>query len=300
MKKPYSDSLLWLCAVIVAAILCAGARLWQLHSAFEGDLRLPVPAAPATIVLLALLLVSAVVLALLAHRQPVSPVLKDRSHCSLWAVGNNLFLVGVFLAAFLSLFAAPLFFISGMRMREAYQAALELARYRGDMIPGGNNGLLTLATAVTSALSFVALLVVGRSAQKGVKKGRLAILLPVINSCLWLMEFYRSHAANPVRWEYAILLLAIVAGILLYLDWAGLYAGVFAPRRALWLAGMTVVLSVTALLGDWTLGSALLLTSQTAAALALLWCTPHNLRYPPELPEEEAQAEEKLEEDTHE
>lgn len=299
MKRSYSDSLLWMGIVIAAAVLCAGARFWQLRSAFEGDLHLSVPAAPATIVLLALFLVSAAVLALLAHRQPVSPALKEHSHRSLWAVNNNLFLVGVFLAAFLSLFAAPLFFISGMEMREVYQAALETARYRGDMIPGGNNGLLTLATAVTSALSFIALLVVGRSAQKGVAKGRLAILLPVINSCLWLMEFYRSHVANPVRWDYSILLLAIVAGILLYLDWAGLYAGVFAPRRALWLAGMTVILSATALVGDWSAGSALLLTSQAAAALALLWCAPHNLRYPPEL-SEEAPAEEKLEEDTHE
>ena len=63
---------------------------------------------------------------------------------------------------------------------------------------------------------------------------------------------------------------------------------------------MTVVLSLTALMGDWSLGSALLLTSQMAAALAVLWCVPHNLRYPPELPAEENPAEEKLEEETHE
>lgn len=300
MKKRYSDSLLWLCVSVVAAALCAAARQFQLHTAFEGKLQLPIPAAPAAIVLLALLVLSAAVLAVLAHRQPVSPVLKENPALSLWAKTNTLFLVGVFLAGFLCLIAAPVLFVSGRQMWEVYQTALEAARLRGDMIPGGNNGLLTLITAVTSALSFIALLVVGRSAQKGVKKGRLAVLFPVINNCLWLMEFYRSHAANPVRWDYAPLLVAIVIGTLFYLDWAGLYAGAFAPRRTLWTAGMTVVLSLTALMGDWSLGSALLLTAQLAAALAVLWCLPQNLRYPPELPAEEAPAEEKLEEETHE
>lgn len=300
MKKRYSDSLLWLCITVAAAALSAVARQFQLRTAFEGELRLPVPASAATILVLALLVLSAAVLAVLAHRQPVSPVLKEQPALSLWAKTNSLFLVGVFLAGFLCLIAAPVLFVSGRRMWEVYQAALEVARLRGDVIPGGNNGLLTLITAVTSALSFIALLVVGRSSQLDSKKGRLAVLFPVINNCLWLMEFYRSHAANPVRWDYGVLLVAIVAGILFYLDWAGLYAGVFAPRRTLWTAGMTVVLSLTALVGNQSLGSALLLTAQLAAALAVLWCAPYNLRYPPELPSEEAPAEEKLEEETHE
>lgn len=301
MKKRYSDSLLWLLITAAAALLCAAARRFQLLTAFEGEFRLLVSGGPATIVLIVLFAVSAVLLAALAHRQPVSPVLKDNSALSLWAENNTLFLVGVFLAGFLCLIAAPVLFICGQQMREIYQAGLLSASLRGDTsIPGGNNGVLTLAAAVTSALSFIALLVVGRAAQKGSEKGRLALLIPVINNCLWLMEFYRSHAANPVRWDYGPLLVAIVAGTLLYLGWAGLYAGVFAPRRTLWIAGMTVVLSLTALMGDWSLGSALLLTSQMAAALAVLWCAPHNLRYPPELPAEENSAEEKLEEETHE
>ena len=301
MKKRYSDSLLWLLITAAAAILCAVVRRFQLLTAFEGEFRFLIPGAPATVVLLVLFAVSAVLLAALAHRQPVSPVLKDNSALSLWAENNTLFLVGVFLAGFLCLIAAPVLFIRGQQMREIYQAGLLSASLRGDTaIPGGNNGVLTLAAAVTSALSFIALLVVGRSAQKGSEKGRLALLIPVINNCLWLMEFYRSHAANPVRWDYGPLLVAIVAGTLFYLGWAGLYAGAFAPRRTLWIAGMTVVLSLTALMGDWSLGSALLLTSQMAAALAVLWCVPHNLRYPPELPAEENPAEEKLEEETHE
>jgi len=296
VKRTYSDSLRWLLIPLLLSAVSAVLRRWQLASAFEGDLKLPIPGAPASVIFLLFLLACALCLIFLARSQPVARNLGKDSRPALYAGGSALFLGALVCAAALTLVAAPVFIREGLSLRSIYLAALT----SGEVIPGASNGLLTLLSGGVSALSFIALLVVGRSAQKGVKKGRLAILLPVINSCLWLMEFYRSHAANPVRWEYAILLLAIVAGILLYLDWAGLYAGVFAPRRALWLAGMTVVLSVTALMGDWSAGSALLLTSQTAAALALLWCAPHNLRYPPELPEEDAPAEEKLEEDTHE
>ena len=235
------------------------------------------------------------------RRQPVSTALKEHSHLSLYAENSNLFLGGVILSGFLCLIAAPILLVGGGRMWVDFQAARELSRLHGSTaIPGGNNGILTLFTGVTAALSFIALLVVGKAASKNTKKGRLAILFPAINNSLWLMEFYRSHAANPVRWDYGILLVAIVSGSLLYLNWAGLYAGVFAPRRTLWVAGATVVLSFTALMGEWTLSSALLLTSQLAAALAVLWCLPHNLTYPPGIPSEEAPAEEKLEEETHE
>ena len=106
MKKRYSDSLLWLLITAAAAILCAAARQFQLLTAFEGEFRLLVSGAPATVVLIVLFAVSAVLLAALAHRQPVSPVLKDNSALSLWAENNTLFLVGVFLAGFLCLIAA--------------------------------------------------------------------------------------------------------------------------------------------------------------------------------------------------
>ena len=296
MKQTRSDSLIWLLVTVVVAALCAVVRRIQLSTAFEGDFRLPIPAAPATIVLLILFVVTAVLLFLLAHRQPIARSLRDSSELSLYAQNNTLFFGGVFLAGFLCLIAAPMLFINGSRMWADHQAALEIAKAHGNMIPGGNNGVLTLITGITSALSFIALLVVGKAASQNKQKGRLAVLLPAINNSLWLMEFYRSHAANPIRWDYSIMLVAIVAGTLLYLDWAGLYAGVFAPRRTLWMAGMTVVLSLSALMGEWTLGGALLLTSQLVAALAVLWCVPHNLRYPPEPAPEETPAEEKLEE----
>lgn len=297
MKETCTNRLIWPAAAALCGAFCAIVRRWQLSSAFEGELALPIPMAPATVALTALFILCAAALLLLALKWPAAPQLKQTPELALYAHNNAVFMGAMVAAAFLTLIAAPLLFRDGQQMWSTYQAA----KAYGGAIPGGNNGLLVLVTAVTSALSFIALLVTAKSAYRTTKKGRMGILMPAVNGCLWLMEIYRGHAANPVRWDYAPLLIAIVCGILMFLDWAGLYAGPGAPRRTLWLAGLTVVFSAAALAGgEWDLSSALLLTAQLIAALALLWCAPNNLRYPPELPAESAPAEEKLEEETHE
>lgn len=296
MKNKRAESFRWLIVTVAAALLCAAARRWQLSTAFEGSLSLPIPRAPATMTLVVLLIVSAVVLFLLSRRQPVTHSLGETPELALHAENDTIFMVAVVTAAFLALAAAPVLFRDGSRMWTAFHAA----KSYGGSIPGGNNGVLTLCAAVTSLLAFLGLLMGGKASYRSTVKGRLGILVPAVNGCLWLMEVYRGNAADPVQWNYAPLLLAIVSGILFYLDWAGLNAGVFAPRRTLWIAGMTVVLSAAALAGNWDLSSALLLTSQLIAALAVLWCVPGNLRYPPEPAVEEAPEEEKLEEEPHE
>ena len=166
------------------------------------------------------------------------------------------------------------------------------------METGGNNGVLLMLTAVTSLLGFFGLLMAGRDRYRGIRegKGERLLMLPSINGCLWLMESYRGHAANPVLWDYVPLLLAIICGMLFYMDCAGLAADAIHPRRTLWLSGMTVVLSAVALASDWDLGSAMLLVSQILAALTVLWRLPMNMEHPPvvEVPqvvEEEIQEE---------
>lgn len=304
MKQTRKYSLLWLLIPLCIAVLSFLARRWQLGTAFEGILQLPISMAPATVVVVALWVLAAAVLLLLAMKTPVAPAVRSCPRLALYAEENYLFFGGVLCSAALSIIAAPTLLLDGYRMWKEYQSALAIAKAYGNKIPGGDNGLLILITAATSALAFIALLVVAKVSFRNTEKGRLAILLPAVNGCLWLMEIYRISAPQPIRWNYAPLLLAIVFGILLYLDWAALYAGVCAPRRTLWMAGMTVVFSAAALAGSWSFGSAMLLFSQLIAALTVLWTVPNNLNNPPELPEEEApfeeEAEEKLEEETHE
>lgn len=298
MKQFRTETLRWPLLTVLFALLCALLRRRQLNTAFEGDLQLPIPMAPATIALVVVLILAAVVMFLLARRQQMTRSLRKNPELAVHAHENPVFLCAVVAAAFLTLIAAPLLFKEGGRMWATFQTAKAL----GGRAPAMNNGLLILITAVTSALSFIGLLVVGKAAYRSTAKGRLAILLPAVNGCLWLMEIYRGHAANPVLWDYAPLLIAIVCGILFYLEWSGLHAGPGAPRRTLWLASMTVIFSALTLAGgEWNLSSALLLAAQIILALAVLWLAPNNLRNPPELPvPEAAQDEEKLEEDTHE
>ena len=103
--------------------------------------------------------------------------------------------------------------------------------------------------------------------------------LPGVAGCVWLMESFRAHAANPVLWDYAPLLLAIVCGMLFYMDFAGISAGAPRPRRLLWMAGMTLVLSAAALVSavgnGWA--DALLLLSQMLGAAGVLWRLPPSL-----------------------
>ncbi len=105
------------------------------------------------------------------------------------------------------------------------------------------------------------------------------------------MESYRGHAADPVLWDYVPLLLAIICGMLMYLDCAGLSVGAPHPRRALWLAGATTVLSAVALAGGGEASGLLLLAAQLVAALCVLWRLPGNLVSLTALAEEPAAAE---------
>lgn len=294
MRQIKSGRSLWLTVSILAGALCAAVRRWQLSTAFENEPHLSRPFAPASIVLTALLILSAVVLLLLARRQPVARSLRQNPGGIADAGGDTLFMGAMTAAAFLSLAAAPLLFNRGRQLRQVFEASKHYGA-----VTGGNNGILTLIAAVSAILAFAGLLMAGRAAYRNTS-GQMALLLPTVSNCLWLMALYRENAANPVRWDYSPLLLAVVCGILFYLDWTGLAADVPHPRRTLWLAGMTVVLSAAALAGNWDGGSALLLGSQLVSALAFLWRVPENLIHPPEPAAEPAQAEEKLEEDTHE
>lgn len=294
MRTKHIESRLWLPVSVLAALVCAGVRRWQFASAFEGELGLPIPMAPASVVLVMVLIISAAVLLLMAMKQPVDPVLKEQPELSLYCGKSTVFLFAMVCAAVLSLAAAPMFLLNGRRSYLEYQAMREI----NDLVLSSNNGVLMMVAAATSMLAFFGLIAATKAAVCGGSRNRMGVLLPVLNGCLWMMELYRDHAAEPVRWNYAPLLLAAAAGILFYLGCAGLYAANSRPRCTLWLAGVTVVLSAVALAGGWDICSAPLLASQILSAAAVLWCMPVNLKYPPAPPAEEAaDEEEKLEEE---
>ena len=284
----------WPIAVTVLWVCAAALRWWQLRSAFEADTGLARPLAVSSLAFAAVLLLSGAVLALLARRQSADPALKDSWERALYAPGDRLALAGLVLAAFLALAAGGVLLRQGLSLFSAWRRARASL---GNTAVKANSGLLCLACSLCAVGTFAALLTAGRRSLRSQRCGG-APLMAAVCGCVWMMDTYRSHAADPVRWDYVPLLLAALAGLLFFLDWGGMTCGAPRPYRLLWLAGMTVVLSAAALVGCDEAGSLLLLACQAIAALTVLYRLPRNLNHPPEAPAQPPR-EEEVEEEPH-
>ena len=288
MKKSVSGRAPWLACALAAGALAAALRKWQLGSAFEEGTGLPIPMAPASVTLACLLVMAAAWFLILATYQPVSKRPWSVGQAHRWDLvfldaGDPVYPVLVVAAAFVAVASVPILLKTGIGQWQAYRQAVA-----ADLQRPSNNGVLTLATAVGALMSFLGLLQMGRDGLHAGRRGKggFAAALPGVAGCIWLMESFRAHAANPVQWDYAPQLIAIVCGMLFYMDFAGMSAGAARPRRLLWLAAMTAVFSAPALVtaaawGGWA--DLLLLTAQTLAVAGVLWRLPPNLENPPQL-----------------
>ena len=300
MKKSVSGRVPWLVSAGAASLLAALLRRWQLASAFEPS-GLATPGAQSSVILLCVLVMSGAWFILLAQYQPLSKRPWAAGQGVRWDlvcvhVGYPLYKIFAGPASFLALACVPVLLPVGLEQWKLYQE-----RVAAELQPPSNNGMLTIATGVGALLSALGLLHMGRDGLRPGKRGRggFSAALPGVAGCVWMMESFRAHAANPVQWDYAPQLLAIVCGMMLYLAFAGMSAGASRPRRLLWLAGMTAVLSAVAMATTGSelaalaaaggpvvspqLGDLLLLLSQTLAAAAVLWRLPPNLENPPKL-----------------
>ena len=286
--KRLSGRYSWLLFALAAAFVCAALRRWQLASAFEEDTGLPIPWAQSSVILACVLLMAAAWFLILAVHQPLSNRPWTPSQAHRWDLifldaGDPVYPILVVLAAFLALAAAPVLLFMALDQWGAYQAAVQAG-----LTPPSSNGMLAAATAVGSLLAFLGLLQMGRDGLHPGRRGKggFSAALPGIAGCIWLMESFRAHAANPVLWDYAPLLLAIVCGMLFFMDFAGMSAGAARPTRLLWLAAMTLVLSAASLTSAAAEGSwhdLLLLSAQGLTAAAVLWRLPPNLENPPRI-----------------
>ena len=272
----------WLACALGFALAATLVRLLQLSTAFEAPLGLAIPHAPASVTLLCLLVMAGAALLMLAVHQPLRrrPWAKGQAHRWDFAfldVNDRVYPVMMVGAAFLALGAAPGLLIRGASRLRLY---LEL---RGQHGQPTDNGFLLLCTAAGALLAFFGLLQMGRESFRPGRRGKggFSAALPGAACCMWLLEHFRAHASDPVLWDFAPQIVAIVAGMLFYMDCAGMSTGASRPRRLLWLAGMTVVLSALSLPEQSSVSDLLLLAAQALAAAATLWRLPPNLENPP-------------------
>lgn len=275
------ERLKWPAAAAGLAVLAGLLRRWQISAAFdEGGL--VDGTHPATIAVIALLAgASALFLRmglLTRDRVPMEP--KGMSRWDLiFGAGDDIVYLGVMAAAaFCTAGAAPLWVSKGMELREIFRWYAQMGEVRWM-----SSGLFQFLLALCAAAGCAGLLMSARGAYRMCGNGRenVWLLLPMLTGCVWLLETYQSNAAHPGLWSYGPLLLAVVCGVLFYLECAGLSFEQGKARRMFWLAGMTVVLSAIALSDGPGWGPALLLLGQTLAALAALWEAPANLAHPP-------------------
>ena len=220
-----SGRMYWLLFALSSAFTAAALRRWQLLSAFEEDTGLPMPGAQASVVLTCVLVMAAAWFAILAVGQPLSKRPEGSGQAQRWDLvfldaGDPVYPILVVLAAFAALAAAPFLLGTGLGQWQVYQQVkAQLAQGIDAQLPT-NNGMLAMGTAAGALLSFLGLLQMGRDGLRPGRRGKggFSAALPGIAGCVWLMESFRGHAANPVQWDYAPLLLAIVCGMLFYMD----------------------------------------------------------------------------------
>lgn len=297
-KRNASGRGAWLLSAAAAALAAAALRRWQLNSAFEANTGLAIPGAQASVILVCVLVMAGAWFILLSIHQPSGPPRKPgpppRWDLVFLGTGDMVFPILEIVAAICAIASVPVLFIVGVGQFQLYQEALA-----AHIQPPTNNGMLTLATAAGAFLATLGLLQMGRDGLRPGRRGRggFAAALPGVAGCIWLMESFRAHAANPVQWDYAPQLLAIVFGMAFYMDFAGMSTGGARPRRLLWMAGMTMIFSAISLvsalaeLSAFTalgepllcaqLGDVLLLISQALAAAGALWRLPPSLENQP-------------------
>lgn len=296
-KNSASGQRIWLISAAAAALIAAALRRWQLSSAFEEATGLAIRGAQASVILMCVLIIAGAWFVLLSmHQRPAQPRKPGQAYpwdLVFLGTGDRVFPMLEIAAAFLAIASVPILFIVGVGQFQLYQEALT-----AHVQPPTNNGMLTLATAAGAFLAALGLLQMGRDGLRPGRRGRggFAAALPGVAGCIWLMESFRAHAANPVQWDYAPQLIAIVLGMGFYMDFAGMSAGVARPRRLLWMAGMTVIFSAVSLVSGLAelsartamaepllctqLGDVLLLVSQMLAAVGALWRLPPHLESP--------------------
>ncbi len=270
------ERLKWPGLALLLAVLGNLVRRWQLATAFEDELGLAVPGAPASWALLGFFALSILLFALLARRAKVEQ--QDAGPLSRWdfafaAEGDAVYLALMVLAGLLTLAAVPLLFQEAADLVAAGRAAME-----------GEAPVLQVILMVCAIPGALGLALSGGMAfgRKGKGKENALLLLPVLFCCVWLLEGYRANAADPVLWDYVPLLVAVAFSLLFQMESAGLAFSEGHPRRMLFLAGMTAA-SCGAAAGDFSeLSSALPLAGEFLAALAALWIAPGNLARVPD------------------
>lgn len=263
---------------LLLGALTAGLRLWQRAGYDESGL--PVPFALPSLALSAFLGLCAGAFLYLALKQPKT--LEDQKS----ALPQGGAAAGLFTAAGALLLAGgALNLLAFFRGYLRYSQTLFVSEYeqqkalRAFLTADLMTGVLALA-AVPTAVALLARV----KAAKGGEAKPFAVMMPPVFCWLWLIRDFRQHTSNPILWDYALLLLAIVALLISTYERAGFAFGVGKPRRTVFSSLLCLLLAVAVLpdCGDPANGLTLLAlalhgAAELTALLSALEYTPRRL-----------------------
>lgn len=263
---------------LVLGAVTAGLRMWQRAAGYDAS-GLPVRFAVPSVVLSVFLVLCAGGALFLALRQP--KVLEDQGSSQPRGDVPSALLTA---AGFLILAAGVLNLLSFFRNYLNYSQVLYATQeeqqdaFRAFL----SSSLLTGVLAVVSVPAAAALLLRARGAKSGEEKPKpFSVLMPSILCWLWLIEVYRGHTANPILWDYVLLLLAVVVLLAAAYERAGFALGVGKPRRTVFSSLMALLLALAALPDSGGIANALILIALTLHAVVELIPLLSALEYSP-------------------
>jgi len=214
-------------AAVLFGIGGAALRAWELATAFEPDTGLPVPGAIASLALVLLSVLFALVSAAMVWRMCRKVPARDFNNA--FVCENAGYITAVVSAAALPVCAAGfivLDYLNGTRSMTHF-------------IPA--------ALFVFSAGSIVS---VGRNNYRNLGQGQFntSLLLTPFAFCCQLMLTYQIHAGNPVLHDYAYLLLALICTVLGLYFMTSFSFEKGRPALFLWTAGLAVYFSCISIL----------------------------------------------------
>lgn len=282
--------------LVPAAALVCGAigfflRRWELSSAFEAETGLPIPGAPASLVLIGLsAAVAAAMLVLCLGPHSQFPGGYDQAF---QAPGSVPYVAAMVLSSFLLLGAGVLLILD---LPTAYQ---EEAAQLALMHSGGSPLLAVLPRALLALLCLLScpcILSTGQNNYRGEARGKLSLplLLPGYVGCVWLITAYQRRAADPTQLDYIYELLAIIACLLALYFTAGFSFEKPKAARTVWASAMGIYFSAVTLADGHDLTSLLIYAAfilYLTANLAVLLLNDVKHRYAQPEPEPEPEPE---------
>ncbi len=239
-----------------------GLRLWQWKSVYHAETQLFAPHAPATLALLGVLAMVAVLLLVMVRNVP-APGEFLPAFCSPSA-GHMTMLV---IAAFLLLGGGLLGLLDGMDQLEYWR---QMNQYTPGTVPLAPV-LVRMGCSALCLPAGLALLLVGKSTYRLTMPKAVFPLISLLGfaGLLWTLAIHLAHGVDPVLMRYGFLLLAAALLTLAHYYAAGFLFGRPCPRRFTFFALTGCVAAFTALADPPRPADAMLLTGFALSALAL-------------------------------